>query len=68
VKVVEKEKNEWQWEDEKIDTPEERQGKIEMLEYLILHSYFSSMEDLDNREEGWTKEELEEELDSLESE
>jgi len=56
---------EWQWEEDKVDTPEVKQGKIAMLKYLILHSHYSSLEDMDNDRQGWRKEELEEELSKL---
>jgi len=57
--------SEWKWGDEIIDTPEMVEGKKRMLNYLILHSHFSSMEDFNNNREGWPKEELQEELDKL---
>lgn len=56
---------EWKWGDEKECTQEQIDGKIEMLEYLISNSHYSSLEDMDKDKQGWTKEELEEELSKL---
>jgi hypothetical protein len=56
---------EWVWGDEAEYTLEQIEGMVAMLEYLILHSHYSNLEDMDNNRQGWAKEELEEELNKL---
>jgi hypothetical protein len=64
-KTKKQEGKEWVWGDEVEYTTEQKEGMEIILKILIINSHYTTLEDMDNDRQGWTKEELEEELSKL---